>query len=73
MGIHYFALNNNNMAFDKTVKVVLGKKPLYYKFAGEHSLKQTALNETPELKQPEKLFRAQSAVLRLFILEQLQQ
>lgn len=72
-GVHFFAVNNYNTAFNKTGAVVLGKKPLYYKFAGEHELEQTTLRDIPELKQLEKLCRAHSSVLSLSIQEQLQQ
>jgi phosphoglycerol transferase MdoB-like AlkP superfamily enzyme len=72
-GIHYFAVNNYKTAFNKKGAVVLGKKPLYYKFAGEQELEQTTLSDTPELKQLEKLCRAHCAVLSLSIQEQLQQ
>ncbi len=72
-GIHYFAVNNYNTAFNKTGAVVLGKKPLYYKFAGGHELEQTTLKDTPELKQLEKLCQAHGAVLSLSIQEQLEQ
>lgn len=70
-GIHYFAVNNYKTAFNKTGAVVLGKKPLYYKFAGAHELKQTTLRDTPGLIQLEKLCRAHSAMLSLSIQDQL--
>jgi phosphoglycerol transferase MdoB-like AlkP superfamily enzyme len=69
--VQYFAVNNYNIAFNKAGGVVLGKKPLYYKFNHNNELEPTTLDETPDLEKLEKISRAHSAVLSLFIQEQI--
>jgi phosphoglycerol transferase MdoB-like AlkP superfamily enzyme len=68
-----FAINNYNTAFNVTGAVVIGKKPLYYKFNLNHELVPTLLNETPGLGDLERIGRAHGAALSLFIQEQVSQ